>query len=69
VEGTCAWAALRSMGAWVNATVAVNAAGGADALLLSATVELPPGAAVGSAAPTGSAYGWGAIPLSKSVQH
>jgi len=54
--GTCAWAAIQfDGGAWVNASVAVRADGGA----LELSADAPPGAA----AATATAYGWGAIPF------
>ena len=62
---TCAWAAVRSNDQWFNATVVASGFN----LILAATVALDTaaGETVESAAPTGSSYGWGAIPMSKCL--
>jgi hypothetical protein len=58
---TCAWAAVMSNGKWVNATATSSGAN----LVLTADVALDTtaGETVSSSAPTGSSYGWGAIPM------
>jgi hypothetical protein len=57
----CAWASVLSNGKWVNATVTSS---GANLVLTAAVaLDLTAGETVESAAPSGSSYGWGAIPM------